>query len=124
MPLTGFWSNGICAANQADAIAALNSQYPVVTDAFLHHGSAVASGVNGALLTTWTFNLGTVGGTWITHAMIFYFSACDPALDPNQFLKPTAADILFVFSWGFGAVVFFFFLGFVIGIAAKVIKQA
>lgn len=84
MALTGYWSNGICTASQAEAVAALNSQFPVITDAFFHTGSAVASGTNAALLTTWTFNLGVSGGTWITHAMIFNFSACDPDLQSSK----------------------------------------
>lgn len=91
MALTGFWVNGVCTDSQASAVAALNSQFPIVTDAFFHTGSAIASGTTAALLTTWTFNLGTVGGTWLMHAMIFNFSACDPALYPSTIFDPLAA---------------------------------
>lgn len=84
MALTGYWSNGICTASQAEAVAALNSQFPVVTDAFIHVGNAVASGVDGAQLTTWTFNLGASGGAWFAHSLIFYFVPCDPDLQSSK----------------------------------------
>lgn len=35
-----------------------------------------------------------------------------------------AADVAYVFSWGFGTVVFFWYLGFVIGVAKRVISKA
>lgn len=34
-----------------------------------------------------------------------------------------SANILYVFTWGFGAVVFFYFLGVVIGAAKAAIKR-
>lgn len=122
MALTGFWISGVCYANQVEAVAALNSQFPVVTDAFLHVGSAVASGASGALLTTWTFNLAAVPNSWQAHAMIFNFSACDPLTSPvtlsRIFSMPAVPDvatawsiaftlplILWLTAWGFGVVI-------------------
>jgi len=38
-----------------------------------------------------------------------------------QTINPAPSDILYVFSWGFGAVVFFFFSGFGIAVALRAI---
>jgi hypothetical protein len=52
------------------------------------------------------------------------------ALDPAEYLSlvssftPTPEEILFVFSWGFGTVVFFWFLGASIGAGKKGINKA
>lgn len=38
--------------------------------------------------------------------------------------QPTAADVLYVTSWGFGVVIFFWSLGFALGIALDMIRKA
>lgn len=122
MALTGFWVSGVCYASQMEAVAALNSQFPIVTGAFLHHGSAVASGASDALLTIRTINLVAVPDSWQVHAMIFNFSACDPLISPvtlsKIFSMPAVSDvatawtiaftlplILWLTAWGFGVVI-------------------
>jgi hypothetical protein len=35
-----------------------------------------------------------------------------------------ATDIAYVFSWGLGTIIFFWYLGFVIGVAKKAISKA
>lgn len=123
MPLSGFFVDGVCQASQAEALAAFGSMYPQI-----HNGQLVSAvglqfvapdHVAGSLVQQNLLS-GAYTWTWLDIPLV----ACDPALDPNQFVKPSAADIAYVFSWGFGAVVFFFFMGFVIGIAAKLIEEA
>lgn len=64
----------------------------------------------------------------------------DPASTPNQCqayvmldsldyqtmaqsVDITPAEVLYVFSWGFGVVLFFWSLGFAVGVAKSLIKQ-
>lgn len=44
--------------------------------------------------------------------------------DPAQQVMMSSADILYFFSWGFGVVLFFWFLGFVVGTIRRVIGMA
>lgn len=101
MALTGFWVNGVCAASQADAVDLLNSQFPVVTGALFHSGSAVANGTTGALLSVWTFNLSAVGGTYVNHNLSFNFSSCDPVLHVGSVFDPVIAGAFWSFAMTF-----------------------
>lgn len=91
MALTGFWVNGVCTDSQASAVAAINSQFPVVGDSFIHTGSAIASGTVAVKLTVYTFNLGLSGGVWLSHVLTYSLTACDPVLYPSTIFDPLAA---------------------------------
>lgn len=126
MALTGFMVGGVCATTSDAAMLALGSGYPY----FLGSSPPVMCALSDqSYIAPSTFSQ-TITCHDLTSAKQDNFvhpitlQMCDPALDPSQFVTPTAAQILYVFSWGFGAIVFFFFLGFVIGIVAKVIKSA
>lgn len=120
MALTGFWVNGVCAASQAEAVDLINSHWPITTDTFLHMGSGVAHLTNGVLLTTFSMNLSITGSAWISHAMIFYLSPCDPLINNPAF------D--YVLAGGFWSFAFAFTVGIWafsknIGMILKVIKS-
>ena len=131
MALTGFIVNQgagnltICAPGSSSAINALGSLFPVVAG-----NNPNFCTLNGVTFTAPnTFNVSvlcndlTSNNDWLkTH--LIKLPLCDPALDSNVFLPPTPEIILYVFTWGFGAIVFFFFLGFVIGTASGAIKKA
>lgn len=95
--MTGFWVNGTCAASQADAVAVLNSQFPIVTDAFIHIGYATPSGATGVSLLTYTMNLSVDLAPWITHNNVFNLKACDPALYAPSIFDP----VTFAAFWSF-----------------------
>jgi len=123
MPLTGFMQNAVCYGTYDEAMSVKFGNDPVLITAATKmdklHFFEVFNGV-------WHWSeYTTQGGAWTLayHSIMpaVGFPACDPA--PYQFLPPTPADIAFVFSWGFGAVMLFFFFGFVIGTASKVVGK-
>ena len=131
MALTGFIVNQgagnltICAPDSTSAINALGSLFPVVAGNnpnFCTLDGATFTSPNVFNVSVLCHDL-TSNNDWLKAHPIM-LPRCDPALDPNVFLSPTPENILYVFTWGFGAVVFFFFLGFVIGMASGVIKKA
>lgn len=120
MALTGFWVNGVCAASQAEAVDLVNSHWPLTTDTFLHMGSGVAYLTNGVLLTTFSMNLSIPGSAWISHAMIFYLSPCDPALHSPLF-DYVLASAFWAFAFSFTIGIWFFTKN--IGLILEAIKR-
>lgn len=134
MALTGFLVNmgggnpSVCADSAANAIQALGARFPYVAGS----QPLLCSLTSSTFTAPNTFN-NTVTCHDLTSNQIYSLlhpltlMQCDPALPigGGLALDPiNATNIAYVFSWGFGAIVFFFFLGFVIGMAAKAIKEA
>lgn len=70
-------------------------------------------------MTTWILactELDPVNCTGTNSGWIDYYS-----FDP---LGITAPDVLYVFSWGFGAVLFFWSIGYAAGVAIEAIRKA
>lgn len=126
MAFTGYMVNGICAESSDAALLALGVGFPKYlgsTPPVMCNLSAQSFTAPNTFSQTITCHeLNSSRQDIFVHPISL--PACDPALDPNQFLQPTADQILFVFTWGMGAVVFLFFLGFVIAAAVKVIGKA
>lgn len=121
---TGFLVADKCATNAVEAAYAFAGTFPqlIGDPPYMCTASSITTTGNPFDVQVLCHEL--LGSKDYTYVHSVILPACDPALDPNQFVQPTAAQIAFVFSWGFGAVVFFFFLGFTIGIVAKVIGKA
>lgn len=121
---TGFLVADKCATNALEAAYAFAGRFPqlVGDPPYMCTVSSVSTTGNPFTVEVLCHELFGNKEYSLTHPVIF--PACDPALDPNQFLQPTAEQILYVFTWGMGAVVFLFFLGFVIAAAVKVIGKA
>lgn len=124
MSETGFLVAGKCATNAQEAAYAFAGTFPqlVGDPPYICTASSITSIGNPFEVAVLCHEL--LGNKDYTYVHPVILSVCDPALDPNQFVQPTAEQIAFVFSWGFGAVVFFFFLGFVVGVASRVISKA
>jgi hypothetical protein len=127
MAATGYIVGQTCLDTSAHAIEALQSMFP----AFLSGNWPLCSVANISFVGPATFNLITQCGSiekvdvkTITNSIIL--PRCDPAYLLGSGVSNdaiNATNILYVFSWGFGAVIFFFFFGFVIGAVAKVIGK-
>lgn len=134
MALTGFLVNmgtgnaSVCADSSANAISALGARFPYVAG-----NQPVLCSLNSSVFTAPNTFTNTItchdllGNAFWTKAHDLTLMQCDPALPigGGLALDPiTPANIAYVFSWGFGAIVLFFFLGFVIGVAAQAIKKS
>lgn len=121
MALTGYWINGVCQASQAAAIDAVASIYPHSEAGFMYSASSFQfSGPNtlGVLIQSQNMKVAFSHSVWVYTSL----SNCDPLLTVSPVID--AAGILAVFGWGFGAVVLFFFFGYVIAVATNAIKRA
>lgn len=134
MALTGFLINigggsgAVCADSSANAIQAIGAMFPqfIGSPPMMCHlsGSTFTAPNTFNNIVTCHDLTGAAQYTFL-HGMVA--TQCDPALPIGGGLAMdaiTATNIAYVFSWGFGAVVFFFFLGFAIAAAIQAIKEA
>lgn len=133
MALTGFLVNigggsgAVCADSAQNAIESIGARFPFVAGSqpvLCNLESSVYTAPN-LFTNTITCHDLTSAQSW-TLSHLLHLAVCDPALPigGGALVEPvTAANIGYVFSWGMGAVVFFFFLGMCIWAAVSAIKK-
>lgn len=134
MALTGFLVNigggsgAICSDSAAHAIDAIGARFPYVAGSnpvLCNLESSVFTAPNTFTNTIMCHDL-TGGMSW-TLAHSLHLSLCDPALPiggGSVLDVINSANVLANFTWGFAAMVLFFFWGFVISTAIMAIKKA
>lgn len=133
MALTGFLVNmgagnpSVCADSAQTAMDAIGARFPYVAGSqpvLCNLESVVYTAPNLFTNSIMCHDLSSAQTWTLSHPL--HLAVCDPALPIGGGvpLEPiTAANVGYVFSWGFGAIVFFFFLGYVIAAAVNMIRR-
>ncbi len=125
----GFLHNGVCWSTYDEAMSVKFGADPVLETSATNGVDKIHfyDWVNGAWYwSEWS----TTGGAWTFqyHSPMPVITFPDCVVDPAaaaaaQLLNSTPTQILNVFGFGFGAVMLFWFLGFVIAVAMRAIEK-
>lgn len=109
-----------CYETTAEALAAFQKQFPSIGD--INYVGHVSSSISPAGVISYSLETRPIASNTVSSRTgSFTLSSCSPADAPVTTVAPE--DVLFVFTWGMGAILAVWALGAAIGAAKDVIKS-